>query len=268
LAPGVLPVNFDEKYSKLSLDWQSLVSQDLARVEAWERAMTKTTIRLLIAFAVLVLQAGMAQSQSSEQEPLGDKEHAQQELLKKQEKQISRRVYTNWDVVTRPAPLDGKDAKMLPSSRDRNSPRDTTGKAPQPESTQESGKKAESMASQAASPPSAGRKTRSSVFDRPEDPDDDLIVVPAGTGISVDLATSTVSEPVRVGFATPIPALSKVTTQIFGSPSCGSDFGCYYCGSDGFPTLTSVTVGGVTYPVKASGFTLTAPLIIERYPAH
>lgn len=53
-----------------------------------------------------------------------------------------------------------------------------------------------------------------SVLDRPKDSRPDVIVVPAGTELKVDIGDHKTVIPVRVGFATPIPALSQVTVQV------------------------------------------------------
>ena len=102
-----------------------------------------------------------------------------------------------------------------------------------------------------------------SVYDRPKDKveeaESDFIVVPAGTEIRVDITESKVIVPVRVGFATPIPPLSKVAVQI--------NRAYYYTGSNGTfgngpvalaenAVLTTVTVDGVTYPVQAASVPL------------
>jgi hypothetical protein len=131
---------------------------------------------------------------------------------------------------------------------------------------------------------------RRSVFDQSKSTLPDFIIVPAGTEIRVDIIDGKVIVPVRVGFATPVPALSQAAVkvnQIYYTPVSynvgpGPSLPVSYGES---AELTAVTVGGVTYPVQArpvsltgaalgtmtslsssrdAVFVLTAPLAIER----
>jgi hypothetical protein len=80
--------------------------------------------------------------------------------------------------------------------------------------------------------------------------DSDTLVVPAGTEIrveftqpyggSADVITGKVVTPVRVGWATAIPALSKVKMNV----------------AAGFVDLASVTVGKVSYKVNTNAIEL------------
>ncbi len=103
------------------------------------------------------------------------------------------------------------------------------------------------------------------LLDQAKSSESDFILVPAGTQIKVDRTAGKVAWPVRVGFATPIPALSKVTIEDWGQTFDGET---YYQ----ILALTSVTVDKVTYKTKAKGyaagmevtFTLEEPLKINR----
>jgi len=89
--------------------------------------------------------------------------------------------------------------------------------------------------------------------------------------------------PVRVGFVTPIPALSKVTVQVTRAYVAVSRIDMpYYSGLANvdyseYATITAVTVGGKTYQVETNSvpiflggtnsemtFTLSVPLAILR----
>ncbi len=105
---------------------------------------------------------------------------------------------------------------------------------------------------------------RHSAFDQAKSKKSDLIIVPAGTEIRVDLVEGKVVVPVRVGFATPIPALSiasvKVNqayyTPVFSVVSNSPGNAPVAFGENA--ELTAVTVRGVTYPVQANTVPLTA----------
>jgi hypothetical protein len=123
----------------------------------------------------------------------------------------------------------------------------------------------------------------SSNLDRPKDSSPDVVVVPAGTELKVDLDDHKVVVPVRVGFATPIPALShvavKVTRSYVAFPYAGvqSYGGIANVGYAEYATVTAVTVGAKTYQVETSSvplfisgansevtFTLSGPVEISR----
>ena len=84
-----------------------------------------------------------------------------------------------------------------------------------------------------------------------------VIVVPAGTELKVDVDNRHTIVPVRVGFATPIPALSHVEIQV--SRDC---FNVPYVSDNttSFPEMdcleyanvTTVTVGGSTYDIQTN----------------
>jgi hypothetical protein len=110
-----------------------------------------------------------------------------------------------------------------------------------------------------------GRSPVGSILDRPKDSRPDVIVVPAGTELKVDIGEHKAVIPVRVGFATPIPALSQVTVEVmpsyFAIPYSYGD-AHYYAGIPNvgyieYATLTAVTVGGKTYQVKTDSLPLS-----------
>jgi hypothetical protein len=130
-------------------------------------------------------------------------------------------------------------------------------------------------------------QNKRSVMDRPVGEKPDPYVVPAGTEIRVDLLDSKVIVPVRLGFATPIPALSKVAVQTDRAyyPTAYFNTASGYIGYGNYATLTAVTIGNKTYPLQcnrvqvdgvslangpSSGssrdavFILSAPVSIER----
>jgi hypothetical protein len=107
------------------------------------------------------------------------------------------------------------------------------------------------------------RSRASSVLDRPKDSRRDVIIVPVGTELKVDIDQHKTIVPVRVGFATPIPALSQVTVEITrsfvglpylyaGSPYTDVPFYIEYA------TVTAVTVAGKTYPVLTDSLPLSS----------
>ena len=82
----------------------------------------------------------------------------------------------------------------------------------------------------------------------------DPYVVPAGTEIRVDLTESKITGPVRLGFATPIPALTKVAVDTDRAylqnnyrtyPRDGPDYIEY-------ATVTAITIDGKTYEVRTN----------------
>ncbi|HEX4489277.1 MAG TPA: hypothetical protein VH088_23590 [Terriglobales bacterium] len=131
-----------------------------------------------------------------------------------------------------------------------------------------------------------------SIFDQAKTNQPDFIIVPAGAEIRVDIVEAKVIGPVRVGFSTPIPALSIAAVKMiqnYYSPvsyNLNSGKGNPPVAYGESAELTSVVVRGVSYPVQArpvslSGgatfgtlpssnssrdavFVLTAPLAIQR----
>lgn len=111
---------------------------------------------------------------------------------------------------------------------------------------------------------------RSPVLDSPKDDTPDDFIVPAGTVVKVDLLDRKVSVPVRVGFATPIPALSKVVIQ--KEFVCGYSYYAYE-GCTPLYRLTHIIIDGKSYPVRTTpntavysemAFVLDEPLALPR----
>ena len=106
---------------------------------------------------------------------------------------------------------------------------------------------------------SGGHSPVGSVLDRPKDSKPDIIIVPAGTEIKVDIDESKTVVPVRVGFATPIPALSQVTVHVTRPLSIPyPDNGAFYPNVDytEYATVTAITVDGKTYQVQTNSVRL------------
>ena len=95
-------------------------------------------------------------------------------------------------------------------------------------------------------------KLKGSVLDSRKESTADGIVIPAGTQIRVDGIKHTVVVPVRVGFATPIPALSgvKLETSRSNFNTTNATDGVPLQSYTDYTILTSVTVNGATYPLK------------------
>ena len=172
-----------------------------------------------------------------------------------------RKVYTNADVVSDAI----KDSASSSAAFEADLPKSSV---PQVEMSAPA-KKAEL---------SAQSRTRS-VLDRDQEPAPDAIMVPAGTEIRVDVAEGKVVLPVRVGFSTPIPALSKVALHV------SRVYTSVLNASNGAPNVdyldyaraTAVTVGDTTYKVTANSvpllngaankevtFVLSAPILVLR----
>ena len=102
-----------------------------------------------------------------------------------------------------------------------------------------------------------------SVMDHPLAEKPDMIVVPAGTEIRVDMVDGKVTVPVRIGFSTPIPALSKTSVKVdrIYAPSAYDANGNLL--NNGryaeYGVLTAVTVSGVTYKVETDSVPLATP---------
>ena len=114
------------------------------------------------------------------------------------------------------------------------------------------------------SEPSGSELYRRTTREKPsasDDEDSSFIVLPKGTPIQVDWSAKKVVWPVRIGFDTPIPALSKVTLEDWGPIF---EYGDYYK----LLVLTSVTIGKATYPTKASAhiYSQNAAFEVNFYP--
>jgi hypothetical protein len=244
--------------------------------------MAKPTVRVsavtffLITF-LLSIGAGIlpciAQSQSSQQESLGkvarDLQQQDQDQTQKQKTSLHPKVYHNKDVVSNPSSPDDKGGDSSSPSSDVAKNGTTDKSCPvEPKAAQDEQKidlKPQNSRAVAQTLPAR------SVYDRPDNSAADVVVVPAGTEIHVNILDGNVALPVRLGFATPIPALSKVTVKLFGV----RDYESYweFSGLSDYASLTNLTIDNVTYPVQTDTvpyfageevFTLVAPLTIKR----
>jgi len=146
---------------------------------------------------------------------------------------------------------------------------------------------AETKPAPPAKPSAQNPRPSRPVTDRANEKVPDFLIVPAGTEIKVDISEENpdrepehvlqgkVVAPVRVGFATAIPALSKTTVQL---SLRYYDAGYLQPGYANVARLTAVTVDGTTYDVESSeipvgplpaltsevSFTLLRALAIKR----
>lgn len=231
--------------------------------------MYKASVAAEVGLLAVFLLAPFAYSQNDSQDkPLGDVAREQKKVRKEEQKnEGSARVVTNDNVASH-------------SATDRESPAEPS-----------EGQGAESVANKNAAGetrPARKQGTQSGpapvrpILDRPEDSTPDFVVVPAGTELKVDLDAGKTVVPVRVGFATPIPALSPVSVQISQSAInvpylFNGTLTTSYVDYTEYATITAVTVGGKTYeiqtdplPLAPGGtnsevrFVLAGPVSIER----
>jgi hypothetical protein len=208
-----------------------------------------STIRnLLMAAATTLLFVVSVCAQDSQNKPLGDVAREQREIRKQQQKNSeSSRTFTNDELVTGLTASDA-DSASTPSA----SPSDARDSQPKEEKDT------------AKSQPAIGGEKAvhlpvRSALDRPKDTTPDVIIVPAGTELKVDIYKHKTVVPVRVGFATPIPALSQVTVQVSRTyiNTAYSYNGMPYVDNVEYATVTAVTVAGTTYEVQTD----TVPLM-------
>ena len=185
--------------------------------------------------AFLFIPFAFAQSVSTTQ-PLSTVAHEKKDAKSKSVK--AAKVFTNDDLTSRSAE---------PSARSTSSPRAFV---------QESeGEKRE---------PANHSLATTNVVDRQKGASPDVIVIPAGTELKIDVSQHKTVAPVRVGFATPIPALSQVTVQLTRSyvsllfpslsypsytPNPNVDYTEY-------ATITAVNVEGKTYQMQTDSVPL------------
>jgi len=210
----------------------------------------------MVTSAVLFVGSAAYAQQNSHTSALGTVARSQRELRKQRQKATPPLVvHTNDEIASTATDVTEKVAS--PSSAD------STGK-PQP---------------LAGEGKSLSSERPRSVLDRPHDSAPDTIVVPAGTELRVDVNQHKVVVPVRVGFATPIPALSQVAVQVSRTPlNTGySPTGTPYVDYAEYATVTAVTVAGKTYELQTDSvpllkgatnseltFTLAGPVPVLR----
>jgi len=221
--------------------------------------------------AVLLLASFTYAQVDSENKPLGDVAREQKELRKEQQKkEESQEPGTNDNSASgATADLEGPTAASTTQESKPATNADSTDSA-----------KAEQYAGERHVENQSERVA--SILDRSKDSDPDEILVPAGTELKVDLDAGKTIVPVRVGFATPIPALSHVAIQM-SQPAVSVPYFINgtltpaYVDSTEYATITAVTVGGKSYEVQTNTlplsqggthseltFVLDEPVSIER----
>jgi hypothetical protein len=211
--------------------------------------MNSVPSRFVTTTIALLLLASAAQPQQDQQaKPLGDVAREQQQSRKHQKKATASRVYGDIEATPATSEPPGETAKVSEGERVAK----------------------EKSAAQTVMPQSAGKElqikaARRSVFDQAKTNKPDFIIVPAGTEIRVDIVEGKVVVPVRVGFATPIPALSIAAVKVnpvYYNPvfynvvaGTASNFPVAYGET---AELTAVTVHGITYPVRANAIPLNS----------
>jgi len=200
------------------------------------------------ALAVLLLVSFAGTQLFSQTQSLGDVARQQQETRKQREKNgETAKVWTNDDLTPESAE---------PTSAPAAAPAAPAGG----QGAQYKVRSNITANSQPATAENKGgvsaRAPATSVFDRPKHSKPDVIVVPAGTELKVDLDEHKTIVPVRVGFATPIPALSQVTVQVTPSYFGGAPYDGAYVDYVEYATVTAVTVAGETYQVQTNSLPL------------
>jgi hypothetical protein len=190
---------------------------------------------VMVSVALFSASAAYAQ-QDSRSTSVGDVARAQRELRKQRLKKSPSAVVHTDDEIAATNTAEKKEPLTT-------APADSAPK-PQPVDAEKS-----PVTEQPHSP---------SVLDRPKDSVSDTIVVPAGTQLRVDIHDHKIVVPVRVGFVTPIPALSQVTVQLNRTylTTTYSPTGTPYADYIEYATVTAVTVSGKTYEVQTDSVPL------------
>lgn len=216
---------------------------------------------LRLTFLALLTSAALAQ-QAPENTPAGDTANEQQKTTQTKKLAPKKKIYHNADLASPETKREADSpTNVVSGGAAVNNGDSSTPVAPAASRSEKTNRsKAETI--------------RSSVFDAPKENAPDVIVIPAGTKIQVDIIDGKVTVPVRVGWATPIPALTKVTVEI--SVPYYPAYGQYYDNpySAEVAQLTSVTLDGTRYdlqtdqiPVLAGSeatFTLLNDLTLKR----
>ena len=188
--------------------------------------MSKVPVRALSSAILILGLVGGARAQDSTDRPLGDVAREQRELRKQPKPE---KVYGNKDVAPATSP-DNSDSTSSKSSEASSK----SAEAKSAETSSDAGKVIDAKAK--TSLPAAGGRAAAKAetpvsrtalgrpgldrpgLDRPKDSAaenaDDLLIVPEGAQLKIDISEGKVVVPVRVGFATAIPALSKVRYDI------------------------------------------------------
>lgn len=203
-------------------------------------------LSLLVSFA--------AAQQTPQEKPLGDVAR-EQKIVRQQSSKTAepRKVVTDEDVASE------STATAPPSTTPSSGTKDI-----QPTAAQGAKTEAQPTGVEKEKQPEPG--IADSVLDRPKDTAPDVIIVPAGTELRVDIDNRKIVVPVRIGFATPIPALSQVAVHVsrtyINGPYVSNPYavdaaqGVSYVDYVEYATVTSVTVDGRTYEVQTNSLPL------------
>ncbi len=223
---------------------------------------------LRLTFLALLASAALAQ-QAPENTPAGDTVNEQQKTTQTKKVATKKKIYHNADLASPGTkPEADSPTNLVSGSAAVNTGDASTPVAPAAGSSEKTNRpEAETI--------------RLSVLDAPKDNAPDVIVVPAGTRIQVNILDGKVTVPVRIGWATAIPALTKVAVEI--SVPYYPVYGPYYPASEPYynnlysaqvAQLTAVTLDGTRYdlqtdqiPVMAGSeatFTLLNDLTLKR----
>lgn len=256
---------------------------------------------MIFGVAALLSSIPAARAQDSEKS-LGDLAREQRDARKLQNP--PEKIYTNEDVAPEPDPKEvGESDKLAlaaaaqPDSKSQEPPADDKPVAQSGADRDASDAGAAEKPSEPAPEPKPPVKQPSQanhnarpVADRVKEKTPDFLIVPAGTEIKVDISEENpdrepehvlqgkVVAPVRIGFATAIPALSVATVQLsLRYYDAGYGPGSQP-GATNVAQLTAVTVDGNTYEVESNeisvgptpaltqevSFTLLRALAIKR----
>jgi len=202
--------------------------------------MTPCSLRLTFAAVVLLASAGLAQ-QPPENTPAGDATPEQQKA-EKAKKPAPKKIYTNADLAS---------PETKPEADQKDSPANPVAGGNAVKAGDSSASATPASGSAEKTNPSAPDTSRPPVMDARKHTSTTVAVIPAGTQIKVNVSDGTVMMPVRVGWATPIPALTKVTVEV--SPVYYPVWGGYSAnlGYQEVAQLTAVTLHGKHYDLQS-----------------
>ncbi len=200
---------------------------------------------------VLLLPSFTYAQIDSENKPLGDVAREQNELRKEQQKkeESQKPVASDNSASRATVEVEGPTAASITQESQPAANADSTDSAKAAQYDGES--RGENQSEHVTS-----------ILDRSRDSASDEIVVPAGTELKVDLDAGKTIVPVRVGFATPIPALSHVAIEV-SHPAVSVPYFINgtltpaYVDYTEYATVTAVTVGGKTYDVQTNTLPLS-----------
>jgi hypothetical protein len=218
----------------------------------------------MLAVSITVIHA----QQTDDEKPLGDVAREQRAIHKRQQNGLMKGLTTPPKTRSGPGMPFRSDANAAQQSvLDSTSVEERL--IPAPTSQREA----------THSPQHACDEHPGSPLDGSKHSSPDAMILEASTEIKVDVDEQKVIVPVRSGFATAIPALSKVTVkstrQFINAGDVGGNF--QYTDYVDYATITGVTVEGVFYEVQTNSvpllkgnashevtFTLASPVAISR----